>query len=252
MRQEAGAVVAPDGSRHLRTPRGPRAGLVALVAAFLAAGPAAAQAAGGGPAAPDCGGPQRDRPAVADRIIGAANGLGFDLLRSLAADAPNSNVAVSPYSVAVALGLVHMGAAGSTADAMAAAMQLTGIDSDTVGLTHAWVLNRVRCSGVEGTDVRIANGLWLAALLEPRADYLARARSQYRAEVAALDFSAGDAAAPINAWVSERTAGKIENAIARVPANAALIWGSGRSRSTRRLRRTRLLPGKTAPKKRFR
>ncbi len=197
--------------------------LAAAAAAFLAIAPVAAQAAGDKITTADCGGAQADRPAATDRAVAAANGLGFDLLRSLADDKPGENVAISPYSIFLALGLAHMGAAGGTADAMASSMHVSGLDSFTLGLANAWTLNHVRCGGGEGADVRIANGLWLADGFEARVDYLARAQSQYRAEVAALDFASGDPAAPINAWVRERTAGKIENAVARVPPLTVLM-----------------------------
>ena len=174
----------------------------ALLAAALTASPPAP------PAAP----PARDPGSAA---------FAADLYRAAAAAAPGQSLLVSPESVRAALALAHAGAAGETADELAAALRLpTGPDGRA---NHAAVgrlldgLDRpptpAEPGGEPGDGVTVApaNIIFLDDRVTLSPAFLAAARDGFGAAPRPAPFSSSPAAAAaaVNGWVKEKTAGKI-------------------------------------------
>lgn len=151
----------------------------------------------------------------------AANQLGFDLLAELAKKSPGENVFISPYSIHSALCMAYSGARGGTASAMAAAMHV-----------RKWTLPLLMsgCSelrqGLASSDslVRfdIANSLWSRQGLPLRPEFKAGVEKQFDGRAQALDFGSPQALRTINGWVKEKTNGKIDKILERIPPDAAL------------------------------
>ena len=57
-------------------------------------------------------------PAQAATAASAINAFGLDLYRAMATAQTNKNVVISPASIAIALSMAQLGAAGMTADQM--------------------------------------------------------------------------------------------------------------------------------------
>lgn len=137
----------------------------------------------------------------------------FQLFHELSRQDAAANILFSPCSVMLCLAMVYDGARGETRSGMANALQISGLDSAGVDS----VVTRLRSAlQGHGADVQllISNSLWCNRIhVDPA--YAARAHEIYDAEVQEVDFAATDAAARINAWVSEKTAAKIPHMVDR-------------------------------------
>lgn len=140
-------------------------------------------------------------PALAD--------LGLHLIRQSTQSAGNarSNTVVSPFSVALALGMLQTGAAGSTASEIAGVLE-----SESSG-------GRLLASGLGDLSQAIrsdassqwlsANRIWVAkgAAKDLSPSFLSRLKTGYAADGVVLDFagSADSARQTINSWASDAT-----------------------------------------------
>lgn len=124
----------------------------------------------------------------------------LELFKKLAV--ASGNVTVSPLSVALALAMTHEGAVGPTKLEMARVLHL---ETDAAKLAK-----EVATAFTDGNTVSIANAIWPAKGEPVHADFVTRVKA-YDAGYTELDYRADADAArkTINAWVAEKTAGKI-------------------------------------------
>lgn len=145
-------------------------------------------------------------------LITAYNDFGFRLFTQLAQPAANQNIFISPFSIAVALTMTANGAAHETQKAMLDTLGLRGLSLAGVNAEAAALL-----TSFEDLDPYVqlasANSLWTAPSLVCKPQFIERNQNFYRAVVRALDFTAPDAAATINAWVKSQTHDKIDRLI---------------------------------------
>lgn len=156
-------------------------------------------------------------------VVEAANDFGLDLFARLAADRPRGNVFFSPLSAYMALGMTANGAAGETLDAMRATLRQAGVAEDEANAAYRGLLDLFL-----GLDPRvrfeIANSIWYRLGLAVHPEFVDLSRSVFDARVTELDFD--DPAAPgvINAWVEERTSGRIRELVQSLsPQDLALL-----------------------------
>ena len=71
--------------------------------------------------------PVPDLPSVEKRLIQSDNKFGLKLFQELNKDEKDSNLFISPLSVAMALGMTYNGAAGKTQEAMQRTLELEGL-----------------------------------------------------------------------------------------------------------------------------
>lgn len=139
--------------------------------------------------------------------------FGFRFLNAAADRASGENTFISPLSAYVALGMVQSGAGGATHSELARALGAAGATRQQLDAVNTELVRSLRERG--GVEVRVGNSLWARDGVPFAADYLARMRSAYDAEVAALDLSSQEAMERINQWVDEQTRGKIARLIER-------------------------------------
>jgi serine protease inhibitor len=151
---------------------------------------------------------------VSTRVVDATNDFGFRLARMLSPGTAEGNVLISPLSVAAALAMTREGAAGTTKDGITKALGLDGIPDDEVGGAYA---NMIASLPYQGRDLQleVANALFADDAVAFKADFLQRNRDWYAAQVTTLDLSAPAAKDAINAWVEERTHGRIDRIVER-------------------------------------
>lgn len=135
--------------------------------------------------------------------------LAVDLYRTLAAT-EDGNVVIGPTSIAEGLALPYLGAAGDTAEAMAATLHYD-LPEETQHRALATLRQALLARGSDELDLRVANRLYADGGLALRDDYLAAVSRWYGAGVESVDF-AGDpegARMQVNGWVAEQTADMI-------------------------------------------
>lgn len=158
------------------------------------------------------------------QVVACQTGFALALHRALVEEAPERNAFHSPLSVWTALALLHEGAQGTTRVELARTL---GVQRTAGGLRVAG--DPVR-EGVPALRARLeaarehvtlstADALWFDRGFALNPATLATLRTTFGAEAEPLDFRGAPepARARINAWVHERTAGKIEDLL---PAGA--------------------------------
>ena len=72
-------------------------------------------------------------------------------------------------------------------------------------------------------EISIANSIWARQGVEFNSGFLDRNRLFFGAEIASLDFSAPEATATINEWVSTNTKGKIKKIVQEIDPGTLLF-----------------------------
>jgi serpin B len=147
-------------------------------------------------------------PPAPNALARAHNAFGFKLLKTLEQAEGNRNVFISPSSVAIALSMVYNGARGETKEAMEKALDLQGLDIAQVNQQSLELINLLKNPDPK-VQLSVANSVWARQGVNFRQEFLKTVVTFYQAQATALDFRAAGAANTINAWVNEKTRGKI-------------------------------------------
>src|SRR5690606_28578933 len=128
-----------------------------------------------------------------------------------------------PLSASMALGMLLNGAAGDTYDEIRdmtgfAGMTLTEVNEAYHGLLELLV------DLDPSVEVRLANSVWHREGFTLSPAFSDTVRERFEAELAGLDFDSPDAAATINAWVEERTNGRIDGIVESPIDPAAMLF----------------------------
>lgn len=161
---------------------------------------------------PDTPTPMRPVTAGETAVLRSSADFGLSLFRGVAGETPETNVILSPLSVSMALGMAANGAAGDTWSAMRDALRYGTLDRTEINRSYRGLLDLLR-----GADPKvrldIANSIWSREGFPVLQEFIDSNRQYLDAEVRSLDFSRADAADIINAWVSEKTQGKIPSIV---------------------------------------
>jgi len=147
-------------------------------------------------------------PPAAQGLSHAHNAFGFKMLKLLEQSEGKKNVFISPSSIAIALSMVYNGARGPTKAAMEKALELQGIDLAQVNQQSLDLINLLKNPDPK-VELSVANSVWARKGVSFRPDFLKTVLDFYQAQATTLDFRTPGAAATINAWVNEKTRGKI-------------------------------------------
>jgi|LSQX01.1.fsa_nt_gb serpin B len=145
-------------------------------------------------------------------LVQANTNFAFELFHTLQKEKPGKNLFISPASVSLALAMTYNGAAGETAAAMAKVLQFGEMELEQINAAFA-DLRTILQNPDPKVVLAVANSLWTRQGQKFYDDFLQRNRDYYGAEVAELDFDRPDAAATINRWVEQQTAGRIKELI---------------------------------------
>lgn len=156
-------------------------------------------------------------------VTAAYNASGQQLFKQFLAASPG-NVVFSPYSIGTAMAMTLSGARGGNAAEMAKVLAQTlpreKIDAANAAALAVLAAYGQAAEGKPAAQIRIANALMLTGKDSPISQaYQEELKSQYAAEV----FSGADLA-QVNAWVKDKTDGKIESILDSLdPRTAAVV-----------------------------
>jgi len=208
--------------------------LLALGAALTACGPSAASTPATTPSPPtDAPNATADSPPPVPTSTGSADAItegpfapaskssletlvadntafAMDLFRKAAAGA--GNVAMSPASISVALGMTYGGAAGQTAADMKKALHLTLPDGE-IHDAFGTLLRSWEPKPKQPYELLVANRLFGEQSLSFNEPYLALTADHYTAELEPVDFEGAPETARrrINSWIADQTNERIED-----------------------------------------
>lgn len=232
-------MLVPVRPRPRRQPRSRIAPTLAACALSLLA------AACSNSTAPDRDGPPAEltelpRPLSATELatVAAGNDFSLSLFRAVNAATPAAkNVALSPFSASVALGMTMNGAAGDTYDAMRGTLGFTGQSETEINTAYRdlWALLASLDPSVQLTS---ANAIFHRNTMDVAPTFAQLSHDYFGATVRGLDFDdqPGSLAA-INGWASENTNGRIPEVLQGIGReqvmfllNALYFKGEWRSR----------------------
>jgi serine protease inhibitor len=145
-------------------------------------------------------------------LVAGNTTFALDLYRELRGN--EGNLSFSPYSMSVALGMTYAGARGNTGVQMARVLHFA-LDQDRLHPAFASVEARLRAVQDRGDiRLRVANSLWPQEGYPLLDEFLALTERFYGVVITPLNYDEPEVARQrINAWVEERTEGKIEDLI---------------------------------------
>jgi serine protease inhibitor len=105
---------------------------------------------------------------------------------------------------------------------MERALEIQGINHSDLNRAYA-ELRAALESPDPKVQLNIANSLWAKKEVTFNPEFIARNKQFYGAEVTTLDFNDPSAPATINAWVNDKTKGKIDKIVDRIDAQSILF-----------------------------
>nr|AFG28184.1 Serp2 [Glossina morsitans morsitans] len=129
-----------------------------------------------------------------------------EFFQKLAAGGIKENIIFSPFSVQSCVALAFAGAHGDTAKEIATVLKFTSNSAPEVAKTFQYVLENYKNSEL----LKIANKICVQQGKVIKPEYANLVKTHFQAETEELDFNENEAAAAsINDWVEQKTAGKI-------------------------------------------
>ncbi len=151
--------------------------------------------------------------------IRSGNGFGFELLRKVTAEKPETSVFISPFSASMALGMTMNGADGETFDGMRTALHFGTLSEEEINASYRGLIELLGTLDPR-VQLSVGNAIWYREGIPIRSDFRDRVTTHFDARVEGLDFASPTAASTINQWVRDATRGKIGRIIdGDIPAN---------------------------------
>jgi serpin B len=161
---------------------------------------------------------------IEPKQIEAMNRLGLQLIRELGAQKESraKNLLISPYSIAVAMGMAYLGSEGETRREMAEAMGWSEWDDRQLNTADA-ALHQLLMHPGSGIEMQIANAVWIKNGIKVENEYTAKLRQTFEAEMGSLHAQPEQAKDEINRWVEKHTRGMIPQMMQKPPAAETLM-----------------------------
>ncbi len=146
-------------------------------------------------------------------LVDSDNRFGIKLFKEIVEEEENTNIFISPLSVSMALGMTYNGADGATKEAMEKTLELSGLTVEEINLSYENLI-RLLTELDPKVQFRIANSIWHRNSKDlPEQEFLDVCVEYFDALVKGLDFNDPFAADTINAWIDEKTDGKIQKMV---------------------------------------
>lgn len=159
--------------------------------------------------------------ATEQQTLAASNQFAFGLLREVSARDTSRNVFVSPLSATMALGMTMNGARGTTLDGMRTALGFGTMSLQDIDASYRSLIDLLK--GLDsGIDFRLANSIWAKQGFPFEQSFYDATRTYFDAQLTALDFADPKTVGTINAWVKDKTGGKIDGIVDQIPPEAVM------------------------------
>ena len=156
---------------------------------------------------------------VSENVVKANNDLGMKMFTKLAAAEAGKNMMISPLSISIAMAMSTNGASGENLDEMKEVlgfgeMELQNVNEQFMHLIASLV------AADKDLALSIANSVWMREdfSLDVKTAFTDVLQEFYDAAVFAKGFTVEN----INAWVSEKTNGKIEEIVKEIGENVVM------------------------------
>jgi len=145
--------------------------------------------------------------------VSAFNDFGFKLFRQVIhEDQGDTNVFISPLSISMALGMTVNGARGETEQGMKSTLEFGSMDMTDINEAYQGLMELL--PGLDPEVLfQVANSIWYRMGEDIREEFLGACRDYFDAEVTEINFADPAAGPTINAWVDDKTKGKIKKIV---------------------------------------
>jgi len=145
--------------------------------------------------------------------VSAFNDFGFNLFRQVIhEDEGDTNVFVSPLSVSMALGMTVNGARGTTEQDMKSTLEFGTMDIADINEAYRGLMELL--PGLDPEVLfQVANSIWYRMGEDIREEFISACQTYFDAEVTEISFGDPAAGPTINAWVDDKTNGKIKKIV---------------------------------------
>jgi len=143
------------------------------------------------------------------------NEFGFDILKKLYFNEPDSNIFISPMSISTALAMTLNGAEGETKTQILETMKLNEWDIQEINESFKNLLS-ILPNFDENVKLKIANSIWYNPSITVYDDFLNTNKNYYFSEVNKTNVSKENLD-KINNWCKNKTDGLIEEVIENFP-----------------------------------
>ena len=157
--------------------------------------------------------------AVSADVVKANNDLGMKMFSKLAAGETGRNMMISPLSISIAMAMSTNGATDENLEEMKEVLGFGEMELGNVNEQFKHLIASLVAAD-KNLALEIANSVWMREdfSLDVKAAFTEVLKEFYDAEV----FTEGFTAENINAWVSEKTNGKIEEIVKEISANTVM------------------------------
>ncbi len=157
-----------------------------------------------------------------EQLINANNDFGLDLFREVRSESDKENIMISPLSISVALAMTYNGAEGETKHEMEEALRVAGLTPEDINASYFTLIKALQLVD-EDVVFEIANAIYYADFFHVKDDFLEINKTNYDAEVSALDFKSPSAVETINEWVAGKTHDKILSIIGKLSDDDRMV-----------------------------
>jgi serine protease inhibitor len=152
---------------------------------------------------------------VGGELVAANTDFAVEMFKSLILESEGENVIYSPVSISVALAMTMNGAVDETFDGMQDALSFTGMTMDDVNEQFQSLLSSLEHAD-EDVVLTLANSIWLTDY-PVEESFIETVEAWYQSGV--HDADSPDS---INAWIEEKTGGRITDMIDEFPPNLVM------------------------------
>jgi len=152
-------------------------------------------------------------PANVAAVVHASNAFAFAMYKEICKKEGDKNVFFSPMSITAALAMTHLGAAGSTADEIKAALNAKDLENEDLHSAFSTLNEKLNTKEDSACVLRLANRVFARKNLAVKDTFTTATRKHYAAEAQVLDFEKDteNSRTVINQWVEEQTNQKIKD-----------------------------------------
>ncbi len=165
--------------------------------------------------------PLRELTPFEKQLTGSDNAFGLNLFKKIVQAEPDTTIFISPFSVAMALGMTYNGAAGSTEGAMRNTLGFGNLTNQEINESYQSLLTLLTELDPK-VIFEIANSIWYRNTFQVENTFIDINKTYFNAEVRSLDFSSPSAPDTINGWVNQKTHGKIEEIIDQIDPSVVM------------------------------
>jgi serpin B len=142
-----------------------------------------------------------------DKISSANNKVAFKFFSETLKTNNKENVIISPLSLSTILALTQNGADGNTKEQMLKALELQGLDDNTINESYRNII--AHFNSLKSIETKMGDSIWIRKNANVKKELIDIGKNYYEAEINEVDFTKKNTVDAVNKWVSDKTAGKI-------------------------------------------